>query len=382
MMNNYHTTRRSTLAALLLAASGLAGTANAQCGYELTAAVIQPNCGMEDGMIQLLIPEGTEVYSIAWSTGAAYSSLTDLGAGYYSVTVTDWDQCETTAVFHLGCDDDDPGGGGVDDCTLRTQTQGGWGSRPRGQNPGAYLQAGFNAAFPGGLMIGCPGRQLRLTSSSAVSNYLPGGGSPARLPAGVMTDPVNYKNVLAAQLVTATINVRMDAHDPGFAPSSNALGNAVIVSGPFAGRSVQELLDLANAFIGNCGGGPFNASQFNDALSAVNENFVDGNTDNGFLSCVGHAGKAVVSAPVQGWQVYPNPASSHMNVRLDLSRETRVQAALLDLTGRTLHPVVVMTAAAGITEFPLDVNALPEGIYFLRLTSAGREEVIRVVVAR
>src|SRR5690349_2149654 len=49
---------------------------------------------------------------------------------------------------------------------LRTQTQGGWGAAPAGNNPGTYLHANFQAAFSDGLTVGCyPGNYyVKLTS--------------------------------------------------------------------------------------------------------------------------------------------------------------------------------------------------------------------------
>src|SRR5687767_12583900 len=65
---------------------------------------------------------------------------------------------------------------------LRTQTPGGWGATPRGNNPGSYLHANFGDAFPGGLTIGCEtGRTITVTSAQAVTNLLPTGGKAAKL---------------------------------------------------------------------------------------------------------------------------------------------------------------------------------------------------------
>src|ERR1043165_4191897 len=54
---------------------------------------------------------------------------------------------------------------------LRTQTQGGWGASPAGNNPGTYLHAHFNATFSGGLTLGCyPNNYyIKLTSAQAVT---------------------------------------------------------------------------------------------------------------------------------------------------------------------------------------------------------------------
>ena len=65
------------------------------------------------------------------------------------------------------------------DCgQYRTQTQGGWGSRASGNNPGTYRDSHFDYAFPNGLQVGCD-LTLNLTNSQAVENFLPAGGTPS-----------------------------------------------------------------------------------------------------------------------------------------------------------------------------------------------------------
>jgi hypothetical protein len=365
------------LASLCCAATLRPHHASAQCDLTITPVVTQPTCGLDDGIIQLLFAEGTEIYMIEWSNGYQGSYLTDLPAGHYSVTVIDWNMCETTAEVVLdGCpEEEDPE---PDVCMFRTQTQGGWGSPPNGNNPGAYLQANFAAAFPNGLEIGCNNRKLRLTSAQAVRNYLPAGGPPAKLPAGTMVNPTKYKNVLAAQLVTATLNVRLDANDPGFGLSNMALGSAIIQQGPFAGLTVQQLLDAANAFIGDCGGNGYSASAYNEALSAINENYVDGATDNGFLGCGAMVTKMMSRQQVAS--VYPNPVSNTLFIRLDSKQDATVGFEMLDATGRVVLPRIVRDVTAGIVEQTMDVSSLPEGMYFLRTGSNNRTSIQRVIV--
>ncbi len=370
--------------AVLCGGMTMASTATAQCEFDLTGVVIQPNCGMNDGMIEIFTSEGADIYMIVWSTGDIGPLITELAPGYYSVTVIDWNGCETTAEFHLSCGDDDPGGEEPwdPDCTLKTFTQGGWGSPPNGNNPGMYLHNNFSAAFPNGITLGCT-RQLRLTSASAITTALPGGGPPAKLKPGVETDPNKIKNVLAAQLLAATLNVGMDANYASFAPSPNNLGNAIITQGPFNGYTVQQLLGMANAFIGDCGGNGFSAGQYNEALSSINENFVDGNVDNGFLSCAPGTKSldARESLPVTR-RVFPNPASSNLTTTMEFTRAAVVQVDLVDATGRIAVPSQVVQADSGIMDLTMDVSSLKEGMYFLRVVANGSMSVTRVVVTR
>jgi hypothetical protein len=165
---------------------------------------------------------------------------------------------------------------------FRTQTQGGWGSTPHGNNPGTYVHANFALAFPNGLTVGCT-NTITLTSAQAVTDYLPAGGTPAVLKTSY-TNPTGLKNNLASQLVALTLSVQFDKYDPKFSSSSVLLGNLLIGSGPFKGMKVSALLTEANKVLGGCPSS-YTPAQISDALSSINENFVDGTTNGTFLVC-------------------------------------------------------------------------------------------------
>lgn len=168
---------------------------------------------------------------------------------------------------------------------FRTQTQGGWGAKPAGNNPGVYMTANFANAFPSGLVIGCGNNTLKLTNAQAVTDFLPSGSTPSALPAGNMVNPGgNYSNVLAGQLVTAILNTGFDAYDPNFSINTINTGNLVIASGTFAGFTINQLIAEANNTIGGCSSN-YSFSALNDALTTFNENYDDGKTDNGHITC-------------------------------------------------------------------------------------------------
>ncbi|MES2622190.1 MAG: hypothetical protein V4615_15170, partial [Bacteroidota bacterium] len=171
-------------------------------------------------------------------------------------------------------------------CVARTQTQGGWGQCHRnGNNPGTYLFANFSAAFPSGLTVGCT-NTLTLTSAQAVCNFLPSGTRPKSLLSNLTDPSQGYQNVLAGQVVALTLNVMFDQYDLNFGASTTPLADFVITTGTFAGWTVQQLLDEANRILGGCTSS-YNASQINDAVSSVNENYVDGQVTGNFLTCCG-----------------------------------------------------------------------------------------------
>lgn len=165
---------------------------------------------------------------------------------------------------------------------FRTQTQGGWGAPAHGNNPGNYLHDHFTAAFPNGLTVGCT-YKITLTSAQAITDYLPGGGTPAVLTTNY-TNPVKFQNNLASQLITLTLSVQFDLYDPKFSSSSLHLGSLLIGSGPFKGMSVNDFLKEANKVLGGCPSN-YTAAQISDALTAINENFDDGTANGGFLVC-------------------------------------------------------------------------------------------------
>jgi len=168
---------------------------------------------------------------------------------------------------------------------FKTFTQGGWGTNPNGNNPGTILHPNFAAAFPQGLTIGCT-NTIKLTTAAAVTAFLPQGTTPRALNAGNLLNPTSaqYKNVLAGQLVAATLSSQFDFVFPNFASSNLNLRDLIIGSGTFQGWTVSQLLAEANRAIGGCGSA-YSFSQLNAALTAINENYVNGSTNNNYLRC-------------------------------------------------------------------------------------------------
>lgn len=166
---------------------------------------------------------------------------------------------------------------------LRTQTQGGWGASPAGNNPGTYLHANFQAAFGDSFTVGCYNKYVKLTSAQAVTDLLPAGGKGNALIASD-TDPASLKNVLVGQLVALKLSVGFDAYDANFGQSAVALGDMIIGSGPFKGNKVADFLAIGEEVLGGCNM-DFSADQIVATASSINENFDDGTANKGFLIC-------------------------------------------------------------------------------------------------
>jgi hypothetical protein len=153
-------------------------------------------------------------------------------------------------------------------------TQGGWGAKPHGNNPAAFLAANFDTLTGGRLVIGA-GKTLTFTSAQAVSAFLPSGGPTGTLNAS-LTNPTGKTSagVLAGQLTALELNLLAN---PG-------LANVTINGGAFAGLTIGEFHLLAEqAFSGDMSALPNGASlsAVNDQATQVNEFFDNGRAPDG-----------------------------------------------------------------------------------------------------
>jgi len=229
------------------------------------------------GTATATVTGGTAPYNYSWNTNPVQTSSTaDLQVGTWTVTITDANGCSTTgnvSISLLTCQG------------FTTVTQGGYGAKCSGNNWGCYLVNNFASKFPNGLTIGSGNRLLKLTSAGAVQAFLPSGTSARALNVGTLINPTSktYNNVLAGQTVALTLSLGFDTNS-NFSPSSTFLGSLVVTSGTFAGKTVNELLLIANTILGG-GSSSYTASQINDALDAVNRNYDNGNVNLGYLAC-------------------------------------------------------------------------------------------------
>jgi hypothetical protein len=160
---------------------------------------------------------------------------------------------------------------------LRTQTPGGWGAEPNGNNPGTYLHNNFSTAFPNGLVVGNvgSGKYAKFTTAQAITDYLPAGGQ-AKVLTSFYINPAttDLKNVLVNHLVALTLSVGFDASDPSFGQAGVQLGDMVIKNGVFAGKSVSFFLAEANKVLAGLSSA-YSVSDLVDVANALNNNYDD-----------------------------------------------------------------------------------------------------------
>jgi hypothetical protein len=220
-------------------------------------------------------------YVYAWAFGEKWANgnLSDWRSSWLSSTTKINSDVATSYVQYClqNCQPQDCG-------QLRTQTPGGWGAEPNGNNPGTYLHQNFAAAFPSGLTVGST-YTVHFTTAQAITNYLPAGGQAKKLTQSYNNPAtIQLKNTLVDHLVALTLSVRFDETDASFGQAGTQLGDMVIGSGAFATKTVKFFLGEANKVLGG-GASSYSVQDVVTTASAINENYVDGKINNDYLVC-------------------------------------------------------------------------------------------------
>ena len=79
------------------------------------------------------------------------------------------------------------------------------------------------------------------------------------------------------------------------------------------------------------------------------------------------------------YQNAPNPADSYTNVRMFFNENCQASLDLIDLGGNVLHQIFDRNFSAGLYESSINVNGLPVGVYFIRLTVDGRQQTVKMI---
>jgi hypothetical protein len=153
-----------------------------------------------------------------------------------------------------------------------TYTQGGWGSKPKGGNPGALLLANFSLVYPGGSVSIGGGYKLTFTSAKAIENFLPQGGKPGVLKVSATNPTSSAAAVFAGQVLALRLSV--DFSNRGI--TGHGLGSVKLTSGPLSGRTIAQVLDLAMRVLGgetSALPSGMTVSQLNDVVDGINNRY-------------------------------------------------------------------------------------------------------------
>lgn len=164
-----------------------------------------------------------------------------------------------------------------------TYTQGGWGAVPKGNNPGAILSRNWTTVYGSSALVIGGNYTMKFSSPSAITGYLPAGGTPGVLKKNYTNPTSTEAGVFGGQVTALRLNVDFSIKgitQPGLASLKIAPGNK------FAGYTVAQLLSLAQQVLGgNLSALPAgcSVSDLNNAADRINNNFDGGSMDLGYL---------------------------------------------------------------------------------------------------
>ncbi|HWR82282.1 MAG TPA: T9SS type A sorting domain-containing protein [Candidatus Deferrimicrobium sp.] len=311
-----------------------------------------------------------------------------------------------------------------------TFTMGGWGSRcpdPQDDNllstqPGCIRDHYFTQVFPSGVIIGDPagpgGGQpnwyaAKWTTSAAVENYLPAGGTPGKLTADLTNPTSTPAGVLAGQILALTLNVEYSCAGIftilGVPNAGSCYGAFVIPAGcgngKFNGITVDSFLVIANKAVGGKTNvlNPFGAtlSDVNFTATCLNE-LHDGcdpfpwpppgvaaaKDEEGATAAFASTEPAEKAAEEQLpteyslSQNYPNPFNPTTDITFALPQASFVKLEIFNVLGQKVTTLVEGTREAGRHTVEWNASNVGSGVYLYRLAAGDFVETRKMMLLK
>jgi len=79
-------------------------------------------------------------------------------------------------------------------------------------------------------------------------------------------------------------------------------------------------------------------------------------------------------------ELYPNPASSFINVNLEMDEMLDIKLEMTDISGRIFNSIDLGNRN-NINNYKIDVTGMPKGLYFLRVNAGASSIVEKVIIA-
>ncbi len=161
---------------------------------------------------------------------------------------------------------------------FRTQTQGAWGARARGNNAAVYLGKNFDSTFPKGITIGHNDAWTAyFASSTDITAFLPSAGEAGSFAQNHLNPIDTEAGILAGQTLSLALNIGFDDYDPNFSINESKLKDYMANSSDSVCQAMTtiEVLNEANKILAGLDS-EYAPADINDCLSEINEKFDDG----------------------------------------------------------------------------------------------------------
>ncbi|MEM6342882.1 MAG: T9SS type A sorting domain-containing protein [Bacteroidota bacterium] len=394
---------------------------------------LKPDCGVSDGSLSVTTGGGIAPYTITWSTGATGTSVNNLAAGLYSVTVEDTVGCKDEISFTLNNANApvptigsvaDITCNGAGDGTATVTVTGGAGSETYSWSNGEA--AATATMLPAGTTTveitdanGCKSfSSVTITepaainidiSSSAVNCAGEGNGSASAIASGG-TGMLTYSwdngettatiNGLAGAVYTVFVTdennctesaqIAVDEPAPitvagsvspnsgtSAAPNGTASASASGGTSPFTydwvALSDSTTFNNAPFIFGLCEG-DYQVTVTDDAGCTV--------TDTVTVTAIGDGCSVGIeeelAAGIQTMQLLPNPNNGAFSLRLELDRPEDISIEIVNISGQVIAREDVSRVLAHDQSFQL--QNVSSGIYLVKVTTSRGTATQKVVI--
>lgn len=294
-----------------------------------------------DGAIYLSVSGGSPPYSYSWSNGATTQSITSLAPGAYSITATDAHGCQ--AITSILVDDET-----TEYCTLTaSSTNFEWINRVQIGN--FSHQSGNNGGYG------------NFTSVNFTLN--------AGLSYPVTLTPGYTSNAFTEHWrIWIDLNRDGDFLDNGellFASAPSNMPVSGTIGIPLSAQIGPTRMRIAMRYglaPPTCGVYPYGeAEDYSVNIVSIDE-LATPVVNPGPATVIG-IGKTI-EAPSQ-WRLFPNPASGQATMQLNSNLAQKLSIAVFNSQGSKVRHVE-WEATAGHNEWPLNLEGLPPGTYWIR----------------
>lgn len=393
-------------------ANGCTGTASATvaaANVALTGSttITSASCGSNDGAVNLTVTNGTAPYTFAWNNSASTEDLSNVGAGTYTVTITDANGCigtvsaqvtvsngpnSTASITNVSCN-------GANDGAINVSIAGGsapyfyaWSANAGGattedvsglaggsytvtvtDNNGCIVPATFVVTEPTALSIS-------VATTPASCNGAADGAVNLTVTGGTAPYSFDWDNGATTEDLS---NVTGDTYDVIITDANGCTENeTAVVSEPAAivvGISKVNETDsqdngsaTANAtggagsftYLWNTGATTQSISGLAAGAYSVTVTDANGCTASQNVTIQNVVGVNEIEALAQNVRLFPNPTNGQAVLEVSLNNNADINVQVIAVTGQVL---VEMNQTAAQHQFTLDLSNYASGVYFVRV---------------